>query len=169
MSGRPTVAHSYSVLWGKCGRDETDFAVGPLTWRHRVRCSWGLRVGLPPGSSRARRRHQGVGGRHSVLRPPGLGQGMERMEVDQCAGAAGGTGGGALRRSNSAPMITSVRSVLLHPDVRHRNPFFQFALIVFALNVFHPSRNVSFGTLTFGLLFFGLLFAASPWRKSQLL
>ncbi|XP_053297250.1 P2R1A-PPP2R2A-interacting phosphatase regulator 1 isoform X2 [Pleuronectes platessa] len=29
---------------------------------------------------------------------------MERMEVDQCAGA----GGGALRRSNSAPMITSV-------------------------------------------------------------
>ncbi|XP_033935644.1 P2R1A-PPP2R2A-interacting phosphatase regulator 1 isoform X2 [Pseudochaenichthys georgianus] len=29
---------------------------------------------------------------------------MERMEVDQCAGAAGG----ALRRSNSAPMITSV-------------------------------------------------------------
>lgn len=31
---------------------------------------------------------------------------MERMEVDQCAGAAGG--GGALRRSNSAPMITSV-------------------------------------------------------------
>ncbi|XP_068587817.1 P2R1A-PPP2R2A-interacting phosphatase regulator 1 isoform X1 [Cebidichthys violaceus] len=33
---------------------------------------------------------------------------MERMEVDQCAGAAGGAGGGALRRSNSAPMITSV-------------------------------------------------------------
>ncbi|KAK2827951.1 hypothetical protein Q5P01_018985 [Channa striata] len=33
---------------------------------------------------------------------------MERMEVDQCAGAAGGTGGGALRRSNSAPMITGV-------------------------------------------------------------
>ncbi|XP_034033494.1 protein FAM122A isoform X1 [Thalassophryne amazonica] len=31
---------------------------------------------------------------------------MERMEVDQCAGAA--AGGGALRRSNSAPMITSV-------------------------------------------------------------
>ncbi|KAL7847186.1 hypothetical protein SRHO_G00221660 [Serrasalmus rhombeus] len=31
---------------------------------------------------------------------------MERMEVDQCAGAAGG--GGALRRSNSAPMITNV-------------------------------------------------------------
>lgn len=30
------------------------------------------------------------------------------MEVDQCAGAAGGPGGGALRRSNSAPMITSV-------------------------------------------------------------
>lgn len=29
---------------------------------------------------------------------------MERMEVDQCAGA----GGGALRRSNSAPMIASV-------------------------------------------------------------
>uniref|UniRef100_A0A1A7X6C5 Family with sequence similarity 122B n=1 Tax=Iconisemion striatum TaxID=60296 RepID=A0A1A7X6C5_9TELE len=29
---------------------------------------------------------------------------MERMEVDQCAGAAGG----ALRRSNSAPMITGV-------------------------------------------------------------
>ncbi|XP_061752903.1 PABIR family member 2 isoform X2 [Nerophis ophidion] len=29
---------------------------------------------------------------------------MERMEVDHCAGAAGGT----LRRSNSAPMITSV-------------------------------------------------------------
>ncbi|KAM4727167.1 P2R1A-PPP2R2A-interacting phosphatase regulator 1 [Anableps anableps] len=29
---------------------------------------------------------------------------MERMEVDQCAGA----GGGALRRSNSAPMITNV-------------------------------------------------------------
>ncbi|XP_049897288.1 P2R1A-PPP2R2A-interacting phosphatase regulator 1 isoform X3 [Epinephelus moara] len=33
---------------------------------------------------------------------------MERMEVDQCAGAAAGAGGGALRRSNSAPMITSV-------------------------------------------------------------
>ncbi|XP_068187039.1 P2R1A-PPP2R2A-interacting phosphatase regulator 1 [Antennarius striatus] len=33
---------------------------------------------------------------------------MERMEVDQCAGAAGVAGGGALRRSNSAPMITSV-------------------------------------------------------------
>ncbi|KAM3869062.1 P2R1A-PPP2R2A-interacting phosphatase regulator 1 [Diretmus argenteus] len=33
---------------------------------------------------------------------------MERMEVDQCAGAAGGSGGGSLRRSNSAPMITSV-------------------------------------------------------------
>ncbi|XP_034539399.1 protein FAM122A [Notolabrus celidotus] len=33
---------------------------------------------------------------------------MERMEVDQCAGATGGAGGGALRRSNSAPMITSV-------------------------------------------------------------
>ncbi|XP_035480469.1 P2R1A-PPP2R2A-interacting phosphatase regulator 1 [Scophthalmus maximus] len=33
---------------------------------------------------------------------------MERMEVDQCAGAAGAAGGGALRRSNSAPMITSV-------------------------------------------------------------
>ncbi|KAM6984617.1 P2R1A-PPP2R2A-interacting phosphatase regulator 1 [Aplochiton taeniatus] len=33
---------------------------------------------------------------------------MERMEVDQCAGAAAGSGGGALRRSNSAPMITSV-------------------------------------------------------------
>ncbi|CAL8276938.1 unnamed protein product [Arctogadus glacialis] len=35
---------------------------------------------------------------------------MERMEVDQCAGATGGAGGGALRRSNSAPMITSVSS-----------------------------------------------------------
>lgn len=33
---------------------------------------------------------------------------MERMEVDQCAGAAAASGGGALRRSNSAPMITSV-------------------------------------------------------------
>ncbi|XP_015196309.1 P2R1A-PPP2R2A-interacting phosphatase regulator 1 isoform X2 [Lepisosteus oculatus] len=33
---------------------------------------------------------------------------MERMEVDQCAGAAAGSGGGALRRSNSAPMITGV-------------------------------------------------------------
>ncbi|XP_021473843.2 protein FAM122A [Oncorhynchus mykiss] len=33
---------------------------------------------------------------------------MERMEVDQCAGATTGSGGGALRRSNSAPMITSV-------------------------------------------------------------
>ncbi|XP_068601085.1 P2R1A-PPP2R2A-interacting phosphatase regulator 1 [Brachionichthys hirsutus] len=33
---------------------------------------------------------------------------MERMEVDQCACAAGVAGGGALRRSNSAPMITSV-------------------------------------------------------------
>ncbi|XP_036404775.1 protein FAM122A isoform X2 [Megalops cyprinoides] len=31
---------------------------------------------------------------------------MERMEVDQCAGASGG--GGALRRSNSAPMISGV-------------------------------------------------------------
>lgn len=30
------------------------------------------------------------------------------MEVDQCAGAPAGSGGGALRRSNSAPMITSV-------------------------------------------------------------
>ncbi|KAL0994346.1 hypothetical protein UPYG_G00120930 [Umbra pygmaea] len=33
---------------------------------------------------------------------------MERMEVDQCAGASAASGGGALRRSNSAPMITSV-------------------------------------------------------------
>ncbi|KAJ8338253.1 hypothetical protein SKAU_G00372190 [Synaphobranchus kaupii] len=33
---------------------------------------------------------------------------MERMEVDQCAGAV--SGGGALRRSNSAPMITGVSS-----------------------------------------------------------
>ncbi|XP_036404776.1 protein FAM122A isoform X3 [Megalops cyprinoides] len=33
---------------------------------------------------------------------------MERMEVDQCAGASGG--GGALRRSNSAPMISGVSS-----------------------------------------------------------
>ncbi|XP_030648912.1 protein FAM122A [Chanos chanos] len=33
---------------------------------------------------------------------------MERMEVDQCAGASAVSGGGALRRSNSAPMITSV-------------------------------------------------------------
>ncbi|CAB1352590.1 unnamed protein product [Coregonus sp. 'balchen'] len=33
---------------------------------------------------------------------------MEGMEVDQCACAAPGSGGGALRRSNSAPMITSV-------------------------------------------------------------
>lgn len=81
-----------------------------------------------------------------MLPPPGLGQGMERMEVDQCAGAAGGTGGGALRRSNSAPMITSVRSVLLHPDVRHRTPFFQFAFIIFALNVFHPLRDVTFNS-----------------------
>ncbi|GAA6226168.1 protein FAM122A-like isoform X1 [Lates japonicus] len=37
---------------------------------------------------------------------------MERMEVDQCAGAAGGAGGGALRRSNSAPMITSVSDAM---------------------------------------------------------
>ncbi|KAM4620165.1 P2R1A-PPP2R2A-interacting phosphatase regulator 1 isoform 2-T2 [Polymixia lowei] len=37
---------------------------------------------------------------------------MERMEVDQCAGATGGSGGGALRRSNSAPMITSVSDVM---------------------------------------------------------
>lgn len=74
-----------------------------------------------------------------MLPPPGLGQGMERMEVDQCAGAAGGTGGGALRRSNSAPMITSVRSVLLHSDVRHRTP-------LFSLNVFHLSRDVIFDT-----------------------
>ncbi|XP_066578774.1 P2R1A-PPP2R2A-interacting phosphatase regulator 1 [Amia ocellicauda] len=33
---------------------------------------------------------------------------MERMEVDQCAGAAAVSGGGSLRRSNSAPMITGV-------------------------------------------------------------
>ncbi|XP_023672216.1 P2R1A-PPP2R2A-interacting phosphatase regulator 1-like isoform X1 [Paramormyrops kingsleyae] len=33
---------------------------------------------------------------------------MERMEIDQCAGATVATGGGALRRSNSAPMITGV-------------------------------------------------------------
>ncbi|XP_039603332.1 protein FAM122A isoform X1 [Polypterus senegalus] len=33
---------------------------------------------------------------------------MERMDIDQCAGAAAGNGGGALRRSNSAPMITGV-------------------------------------------------------------
>ncbi|KAI1902793.1 hypothetical protein AGOR_G00019690 [Albula goreensis] len=33
---------------------------------------------------------------------------MERMEVDQCAAAAAGSGGGVLRRSNSAPMITGV-------------------------------------------------------------
>lgn len=49
---------------------------------------------------------------------------MERMEVDQCAGA----GGGALRRSNSAPMIASVRFVVLHP---YLNLFFFFKRSVF--------------------------------------
>ncbi|XP_048838812.1 P2R1A-PPP2R2A-interacting phosphatase regulator 1-like isoform X2 [Brienomyrus brachyistius] len=33
---------------------------------------------------------------------------MEGMEVDQCAGATAGSGGGLLRRSNSAPMISGV-------------------------------------------------------------
>ncbi|KPP61593.1 protein FAM122A-like, partial [Scleropages formosus] len=33
---------------------------------------------------------------------------MERMEIDQCAGATVAGGGGSLRRSNSAPMITGV-------------------------------------------------------------
>ncbi|KAG9338975.1 hypothetical protein JZ751_024369 [Albula glossodonta] len=37
---------------------------------------------------------------------------MERMEVDQCAAAAAGSGGGVLRRSNSAPMITGVRKLM---------------------------------------------------------
>lgn len=37
---------------------------------------------------------------------------MERMEVDQCAGAAAGGGGGALRRSNSAPMISGVSDAM---------------------------------------------------------
>ncbi|KAJ8266218.1 hypothetical protein GJAV_G00127860 [Gymnothorax javanicus] len=37
---------------------------------------------------------------------------MERMEVDQCAGATAGGGGGALRRSNSAPMITGVSDAM---------------------------------------------------------
>ncbi|KAL4631397.1 protein FAM122A-like [Arapaima gigas] len=33
---------------------------------------------------------------------------MERMEIDQCAGATVAGGGGSLRRSNSAPMISGV-------------------------------------------------------------
>ncbi|XP_066507240.1 P2R1A-PPP2R2A-interacting phosphatase regulator 1 [Hoplias malabaricus] len=68
---------------------------------------------------------------------------MERMEVDQCAGAAGG--GGALRRSNSAPMITSVSdgmtvfssnssaryrrsSVSVNPTCPSRTPLSPFSL-----------------------------------------
>lgn len=95
----------------RCGRDKTASLFSPLTWRLRLWCSWGLRVGLLPGFSRARRRYQKVGSRFSTAWPAD--QVMERMEVDQCAGA----GGGALRRSNSAPMIASVRFVVLHSYV----------------------------------------------------
>nr|XP_023685133.1 protein FAM122A-like isoform X1 [Paramormyrops kingsleyae] len=38
---------------------------------------------------------------------------MEGMEVDQCAGATAGNGGGFLRRSNSAPMISGVSDGLM--------------------------------------------------------
>lgn len=82
-------------------------------------------------AARARERPAGSGFHRACVEPdavirasedgrdgPVEGRGMERMEVDQCAGAAGGAGGGALRRSNSAPMITSVRSVVLH--LHHR-------------------------------------------------
>lgn len=47
---------------------------------------------------------------------------MERMEVDQCAGA----GGGALRRSNSAPMIASVGFVVLHSYVFKNKAFLNY-------------------------------------------
>lgn len=67
---------------------------------------------------------------------------MERMEVDQCAGAAGGAGGGALRRSNSAPMITGVRLVQLHPYSRqaclNKCLFFVFLICPFM----HGQRNL---------------------------
>lgn len=70
-----------------------------------------------------------------MLPLPGLPtKGMERMEVDQCAGAAGGAGGGALRRSNSAPMITSVRSVQLHADV-WTETYWNKCLILFSRSV----------------------------------
>ncbi|XP_028840298.1 protein FAM122A [Denticeps clupeoides] len=64
---------------------------------------------------------------------------MERMEVDQCAGAAG-AGGGALRRSNSAPMITCASdsssataryrrsSVSVNPSCPSTLPHFPFTL-----------------------------------------
>lgn len=116
MTLRHTVGHDN----GACGRDDSASVFIPLTWRLRVCCSWGLRVGLPPGLSRSSTLL--TKGRRPALRAATAGpadQNMERMEVDQCAGAAGGTGGGALRRSNSAPMITSVRSVVLQSNAQH--------------------------------------------------
>lgn len=56
---------------------------------------------------------------------------MERMEVDQCAGA----GGGALRRSNSAPMIASVGFVVLHSYVLKNKAFFILFELVYFVRV----------------------------------
>lgn len=130
--------HTYAdILFcrGGCGKRDTASAFGSLTWRLWVCGSWGLQVGLPPGSSSARRRRQRIAGRQRVLPLPGLPiKGMERMEVDQCAGAAGGAGGGALRRSNSAPMITSVRSVQLHPGA-WTETYWNKCLILFSWSV----------------------------------
>lgn len=73
---------------------------------------------------------------------PGLPtKGMERMEVDQCAGAAGGAGGGALRRSNSAPMITGVRLVQLHPHVHSNSLLEQVSHFVFSMCHFMQSQG----------------------------
>ncbi|XP_026876734.2 protein FAM122A [Electrophorus electricus] len=64
---------------------------------------------------------------------------MERMEVDQCAGAAGGSGGGALRRSNSAPMITNVSDAM---TVFNSNSSARYRRSSVSINPSCPSRTL---------------------------
>ncbi|XP_077098860.1 P2R1A-PPP2R2A-interacting phosphatase regulator 1 [Siphateles boraxobius] len=59
---------------------------------------------------------------------------MERMEVDQCAGA-----GGALRRSNSAPMITNVSDVT---TVFSSNTSARYRRSSVSVNPSFPSRTL---------------------------
>ncbi|KAF5904828.1 protein FAM [Clarias magur] len=66
---------------------------------------------------------------------------MERMEVDQCAGAAGGNGGGALRRSNSAPMITNVSDGM---TVFSSNTSARYRRSSVSVNPSCPSRTLPF-------------------------
>ncbi|KAF7701256.1 P2R1A-PPP2R2A-interacting phosphatase regulator 1 isoform X2 [Silurus meridionalis] len=66
---------------------------------------------------------------------------MERMEVDQCAGAAGSNGGGVLRRSNSAPMITSVSDGM---TVFSSNTSARYRRSSVSVNPSCPSRTLAF-------------------------